>query len=43
MVVVTGCSATARPDGVLLGCDGQDILIPVAVTTSVTATNPEPQ
>ena len=42
-VVVTGCSATAGPDGVLLGCGGQDLLIPVTVTTSVTATDPEPQ
>jgi hypothetical protein len=32
-VVVTGCSATARPDGVLLGCDGQSFLIPLTVTT----------
>jgi hypothetical protein len=32
-VVVTGCSATARPDGVLLGCDGQSFLIPATVTT----------
>jgi len=31
-IVVTGCSATPRPDGVLLGCAGQDILIPVTVT-----------
>jgi hypothetical protein len=30
-VVVTQCSAAAKPDGVLLGCGGQDILIPVTV------------
>jgi hypothetical protein len=32
-VVVTQCSAAARPDGVLLGCGGQDILIPVTVAS----------
>jgi hypothetical protein len=31
-VVVTGCSPAARPNGVLLGCDGQSFLIPVTVT-----------
>jgi len=32
-VVVTQCSAVTKPDGVMLGCGGQDILIPVTVTT----------
>ena len=32
-VVVTQCSAATKPDGVLLGCSGQHILIPVTVTT----------
>ena len=32
-VVVTHCSTAARPDGVTLGCGGQDILIPATVTT----------
>jgi hypothetical protein len=36
-IVVTQCSATARPGGVLLGCDGQSFLIPATATTSVTA------
>jgi hypothetical protein len=31
-VAVTQCSAAARPDGVLLGCGGQDLLIPLTVT-----------
>jgi hypothetical protein len=39
-VVVTQCSATAGPGGVLLGCDGQDILIPAAVNSSATALDP---
>ena len=42
-VVVTACSATARPDGVQLGCDGQSLLIPVMVTNPVMATNSGPQ
>ncbi len=33
-VVVTQCSVAAKPDGVLLGCGGQDILIPVTVTVA---------
>jgi len=40
-VVVTGCSATARPDGVLLGCAGRNLLIPVTVTNSAAAADPE--
>jgi hypothetical protein len=32
-VVVTPCSATAGPDGVLLGCGGQRLLIPGKVTS----------
>ena len=32
-VVVTQCSAATKPDGVMLGCGGQDILIPVTVTS----------
>ena len=40
-VVVTGCSATARSDGALLGCAGRGILIPVTVNTSAAAADPE--
>jgi hypothetical protein len=32
-VVVTACSAAAGTDGVLLGCGGRHLLIPVTVTT----------
>jgi hypothetical protein len=32
-VVVTQCSAATKPGGVMLGCGGQDILIPATVTT----------
>jgi len=32
-VVVTQCSATAGTDGVKLGCGGQNLLIPVTVTS----------
>ena len=39
-VVVTGCSATAGPGGVLLGCAGQRLLIPVTVTNPVTGKSP---
>jgi hypothetical protein len=42
-VSVTQCSATAGTGGVTLGCGGQDILIPVTVTNSATASDPEPQ
>lgn len=42
-VSVTQCSATARTGGVTLGCGGQDILIPVTVTNSAAASDPEPQ
>src|ERR1700722_4351058 len=39
-VVVTQCSAAAGTDGVLLGCAGQALLIPVTVTSSATALDP---
>jgi hypothetical protein len=39
-VAVTRCSATAGPGGVMLGCGGQDILIPVTVTSSATVLDP---
>lgn len=32
-VAVTGCSATAGPNGVLLGCGGQSLLIPATVAS----------
>jgi hypothetical protein len=39
-VTVTQCSATAGPGGVMLGCGGRNLLIPVTVNSSATTLDP---